>query len=120
MEHSVSDCALESMQQFSSDMNKFKHLSFLKFARFLTGITEILVGDELEQKVRSWLSAPDPWKNHNIACKSRHPGSAAWFVHGNTFPEWKVSEARGSLLWVHGKHPLAASSSAFLETDIFA
>ncbi|KAI0292992.1 hypothetical protein B0F90DRAFT_1822487 [Multifurca ochricompacta] len=49
---------------------------------------------------RSWLSPPDPSKNHNIARKSHHDGTASWFIHGNTFPEWR---ATGSLLWVHGK-----------------
>lgn len=28
-------------------------------------------------------------------------GSAEWFIHGNTFPEWKTTT--GSLLWIHGK-----------------
>ena len=56
--------------------------------------------------IRTWLSPPDPWKNHNIACKSRHGGSAAWFLEDNKYLEWKTSEGRGSLLWVHGKRPL--------------
>jgi hypothetical protein len=38
MEHSVSDCALESMQ---SDMNKFNRQSFLYITQLLTGIAEI-------------------------------------------------------------------------------
>ena len=59
----------------------------------------------MEQRILEWLSPPDPWKNHNIARKSRHRGSAAWFVQGNTFSNWKSSEAPGSLLWVHGKRP---------------
>ena len=50
-----------------------------------------------------WLSAPDPWKNHYAACKLHHPGTAEWFIFGNTFPEWRLSEVPGSLLWVHGK-----------------
>ena len=32
MKHSVSDCALESMQKFLGDMNKLKRQSFLKVA----------------------------------------------------------------------------------------
>ena len=60
-------------------------------------------GDSLQECIFRWLSAPDPWKNHHAACKSSHRGTAEWFIHGNTFPEWRTSEVRGSLLWVHGK-----------------
>jgi hypothetical protein len=72
---------------------------------------------QLEQRVRSWLSPPDPWKNHNIACKSRHRGSGAWFVQGNTFSEWKTSEARVPFMgsW---KRPLTLGSLRFAETEI--
>ncbi|KAN0116575.1 hypothetical protein V8E52_005719 [Russula decolorans] len=52
---------LEIMQKLASDMNKSNR-------------------DRLEQNIRRWLSPPDPWKNQNIACKSRHCGSAAWFL----------------------------------------
>lgn len=58
--------------------------------------------DQLQQDVRSWLSPPDPWKNHNIACGSRHSGTAAWFIGGSTFSEW-TSSGPNSLLWIHGK-----------------
>jgi hypothetical protein len=44
---------------------------------------------------------PDPSKNHNIARKAHHEGSAEWFVHGDTFSEWKWKMR--SLLWIHGK-----------------
>ena len=84
--------------------------------RFQTRITQIvwrLVDDNLQQRVQRWLSPPDPWKNYNIACKSRHRGSAAWFIQGKRFSEWKASEARGSLLWVHGKRPLMPGSYPF-------
>ena len=60
-----------------------------------------IVGDQLHESFRRWLSPPDPSKNHNIARKAHHEGSAEWFVHGNTFSEWKWKT--GSLLWIHGK-----------------
>ncbi|KAI0292985.1 hypothetical protein B0F90DRAFT_193652 [Multifurca ochricompacta] len=56
--------------------------------------------EQLQETFRRWLSPPDPSKNHNIARKSHHVGTASWFIDGNTFPEWR---ATGSLLWVHGK-----------------
>ena len=70
------------------------------------------------EDIRRWLSPPDPWKNHNIACKSRHGESASWFLQGNTYSEWKASKAPGSLLWVHGKRPLRQFLVARSETDI--
>ena len=83
------------------------------------GIAEIyLTGDSLEQKLRSWLSPPNPLKDHSIAWGTRNRGSGAWFVQGNTFSEWKASEARSSLLWVHGKRPLTLGPFAFAETEI--
>ncbi|KAI0292993.1 hypothetical protein B0F90DRAFT_1928395 [Multifurca ochricompacta] len=56
--------------------------------------------EQLQETFRRWLSPPDPSKNHNIARKSHHDGTASWFIDGNTFPEWR---ATGSLLWIHGK-----------------
>ena len=56
----------------------------------------------MQQDFRNWLSPPDPFKNHNLAQESYHSGTAAWFIHGNTFAEWKFS-GPSSLLWIHGK-----------------
>lgn len=88
-------------------------------SRQLTGITETFVGDNLEQDIYRWLNPPDPWKNHHLACDSRHHGSAAWFIEGNTFLEWKTSDACGSLLWVYGKRPLITRPYASPNTEIF-
>jgi len=41
-------------------------------------------------------SPPDPWKNHNIALSSRLNGTAAWFIQGDTFSEWKIIWAKFS------------------------
>jgi hypothetical protein len=73
-------------------------------------------GDSLQKNIFGWLSPPDPWKNHHVACKSRHRGTAEWFIQGNTFLEWKTSEVPGSLLWVHGKRLLIPSSCGSTET----
>jgi len=53
----------------------------------------------LQDKIRSWLSPPDPWSNYNTARKAHHPGTAMWFTQGDTFGKWKST---GSLLWVNG------------------
>jgi hypothetical protein len=66
---------------------------------------DCLAGDRLQQNINSWLSPPDPWKNHNIARESHHAGTATWFVQGGTFSEWKLSGPK-SLLWIHGKREL--------------
>ena len=110
---SVSDRAQEIMQQVASDLNKSKRQSFFKVAIADCDHGDYLAGDSLQQDIFRWLSPPDPWKNHHIACKSRHGGSAAWFIQGNTFSEWKASEALSPLLWVHGKRQLMPSSYAF-------
>jgi hypothetical protein len=59
-----------------------------------------LTGNQIRQDLRNWLSPPDPSINFNTASDSRHEGTALWFLHGNTFTDWKLS---GSLLWLYGK-----------------
>ncbi|KAI0288609.1 hypothetical protein BC826DRAFT_1107649 [Russula brevipes] len=61
-----------------------------------------VMGDKLQRDVRKWLSAPDPWMNHNTACDTQQKGSATWFIKGDVFSEWKSSGA-SSLLFIHGK-----------------
>jgi hypothetical protein len=100
-------------------MNKSKRQSFSNVAISDRNRWDYLAGEKLEQKLRSWLSPPDPWKNFNIACKSRHRGSATWFIQGKQFSEWKACEARGSLLWVHGNRPLTPIFIRFAETENF-
>jgi hypothetical protein len=72
----------------------------------------------LQKDIQSWLSSPDPWKNHNIALGSRHKGTAAWFVQGDAFSKWK-SSGLSSLLWMHGKRQLLYTPSSVAETDYF-
>ena len=108
----------EIMHQLASDQNKSKReLSFNVAILSDSYDRDPLAGDKLQQDIFRWLSPPDPWKNHNIACKSRHPGSAAWFIHGDTFSEWKVSDAPSSSLWIHGKRALMPSCYDFIETE---
>jgi len=101
----------------ASDMNKSKRQFFLNDVITSWNHRDCVVGAKLQQDIRTWLSPPDPWKNHNIACGSRHPGTAAWFVQGDTFSEWKSSVPNSLLLWVHGKRQLPPSSCTFVEAD---
>ncbi|KAF8489915.1 hypothetical protein F5888DRAFT_1951512 [Russula emetica] len=55
---------------------------------------------QLRESIHTWLSPPDPSKNHNIACDTHHKKTAKWFFQGRIYQEWKST---GSLLWVHGK-----------------
>jgi hypothetical protein len=57
------------------------------------------VGDQLQDRIRSWLSPPDPLTNYNTARKAHHPDTSTWFIQGDTFKQWKST---GSLLWVQG------------------
>ncbi|KAI0253845.1 hypothetical protein BJV78DRAFT_133736 [Lactifluus subvellereus] len=56
--------------------------------------------DQMPRDLRRWLSPPDPWKNHNIACDAHHDGTTTWFIESDTFAEWISSD---SPLWIRGK-----------------
>ena len=66
-----------------------------------------MAGDKLQRDIETWLSPPDPWKNHHLACELRHAGTAAWLIQGEAFLDW-TGNASGpsSLLWLHGKREL--------------
>ncbi|KAI0291192.1 hypothetical protein B0F90DRAFT_402769 [Multifurca ochricompacta] len=61
--------------------------------------TEKLNRNQSREKLRGWLSPPNPSINHNIARETHHGGTATWFTEGGTFDEWKTN---GSLLWIRG------------------
>jgi hypothetical protein len=61
--------------------------------------TKTTLGDHLQEKIHKWLSPPDPSINHNTTCDAHHDGTAAWFLEGDIYKEWK---ATGSLMWTHG------------------
>ena len=91
------------MHRVASDLNKAKREPFIDIVVADWDHRDCQTGDNLQKDIFGWLSAPDPWTNHHAACESCHPGTAEWFIRGNTFPEWRTSEVPGSLLWVHGK-----------------
>ena len=73
-------------------------IRYLTTARMLM----IFTGDELQKRIRKWLSPPDPWVNHNTARKSQHSGTGEWWIQGHTFSDWKYS-GPSSLIWIFGK-----------------
>jgi len=64
---------------------------------------DTITGNQLQEKVRLWLSPPDPSINHNNTCKMQHAGTSRWFIQGATFPDWKKD---GCLLWIRGNRTL--------------
>ena len=107
------------MHQVASDVNKAKREPFFDVVVADWDHQDCPTGDSLQECVFSWLSPPDPWKNHYAAYKSRHRGTAEWFIQGDTFLEWRMSEVPGSLLWVHGKRLLIPSFCGSTETNFF-
>jgi len=65
--------------------------------------------------IQAWLSPPDPLKNHNIARKYQHHGTATWWINGKTYSKWKQSGS-SSLLWIHGKSQYFGCSVLFRGT----
>jgi hypothetical protein len=106
------------MHQVASDLNKAKREPFFDVVVADWDHRDCPTGDSLQKDIFGWLSPPDTWKNHHAACKSRHSGTAEWFIHGNTFPEWRTSKVPGSLLWIHGKRLLIPSFCDSTETKI--
>jgi len=107
------------MHQVASDLNKAKREPFFDVVVVDRDHRDCRTGDSLQKDIFGWLSPPDPWKNHHAACNLRHRGTAEWFIHGNTFPEWRTSEVPGSLLWVHGKRLLIPIFCGSTDTKIF-
>jgi hypothetical protein len=75
---------------------------------FILEAEMLLTGNQLREKLRGWLSPPDPSVNFNIAHGVHHKGSAAWFIQGSAFADWKES---GSLMWIYGKRIFSSFTS---------
>ncbi|KAH8987696.1 hypothetical protein EDB86DRAFT_2098025 [Lactarius hatsudake] len=56
--------------------------------------------EEVLQKLKRWLSPPDPSTNYNIGLRDLHEETATWFLADRVFQEW---HSTSSLLWIHGK-----------------
>ncbi|KAH8983512.1 hypothetical protein EDB92DRAFT_1567142 [Lactarius akahatsu] len=70
-----------TMQEVANEINKMKR-------------------NQLQKDARSWISPPDPSKNHIIARRIHSGESAVWFTRGPIFDKWNLM---GGLLWIHGK-----------------
>jgi hypothetical protein len=114
----ISDWASETMHQIASDLTKSKREPFFDVAIAEWDHRDCPAGDNLQQDIIKWLSPPDYSNNHHSTCELRHPGSAEWFIQGNTFSEWKSSDVSVSLLWVHGNRAFMPSSYDLVETEI--
>ncbi|KAI0552688.1 hypothetical protein F4679DRAFT_571458 [Xylaria curta] len=51
-------------------------------------------------RIRKWLSPPDPSTNYNNALRLRHPGSGQWLLDQAAYSDWKLKKK--SFLWLHG------------------
>jgi hypothetical protein len=78
--------------------------------------TKIILVDQLQERIQRWLSPPDPSINHNTACEAHHNGTAAWFLEGVIYNEWKMT---GTLLWTHGKRTIFPSCSTHNADDLW-
>lgn len=52
------------------------------------------------QKIRRWLSPPDPSSNYNTARDSYQPTTGDWFLGSKEFREWRAKS--NSFLWLYG------------------
>jgi hypothetical protein len=110
----VANFALEILHQVTKDINKLKRVLFLSVSIAAWNYLDCPAGDKLQQDIRKWLSPPDPWKNYNIARKSQHRGTRAWFLQSPALADWK-SSGPSSLLWLHGKRQLLFDVYSFVE-----
>lgn len=85
-------------------------------------IAELQTDGHLD-KIRSWLSPPDPSTNFNKARAQHHGNTGQWFLEGEAYSEWK--RGANSFLWLNGipgcgKTILSSSVVADLEQSAAA
>ena len=90
------------MQQAAGGIDRIERSWFPTRIRAGHAGLNALTGNQLRQDLRRWLSPPDPYTNHNIACDAHHDGTASWFFKGSFYKEWR-SSGSSSLIWIHGK-----------------
>ena len=73
-----------------------------------------VIGEEVLQELKRWLSPPDPSTNYNIGLRDLHRDTTTWFLESPIFREW---HATGSLLWIHGKRTFMESSRLLIHDD---
>ncbi|KXJ85775.1 hypothetical protein Micbo1qcDRAFT_99108, partial [Microdochium bolleyi] len=66
----------------------------------VNALLEVMRADQVSEKVRKWLNAPDASVNYNLACKKRLVGTGTWLIDGEVFRRWLAEP--GTVLWLHG------------------
>lgn len=52
------------------------------------------------EKIREWLSPPDPSVNYQNALRQRQPHTGQWFLDSDRYSKWKTED--GSTIWLWG------------------
>jgi Cdc6-like AAA superfamily ATPase len=52
-------------------------------------------------KIKNWLSPPDPWTNHNAARCLHQAETGKWVLENDAYKAWLGGSSRN--LWLHGK-----------------
>jgi hypothetical protein len=53
------------------------------------------------RKIAAWLSAADPWTNHDSARQRHETQTGDWLLRCKQYKEWKLGKSK--LLWMYGK-----------------
>ncbi|KAK3379115.1 hypothetical protein B0T24DRAFT_674933 [Lasiosphaeria ovina] len=69
-------------------------------AELLQSRVNSLKSDSHLNKLKKWLSPPDPSTNLNAAKEKRHKDTGDWFINSDAFIKWKSGSGRN--LWLHG------------------
>ncbi|KAJ1329892.1 ankyrin repeat domain-containing protein 50 [Microdochium nivale] len=62
--------------------------------------TQALHASDQLDKIRRWLTPPDPSTNFNKARQQHHDGTGQWLLQSDTYIKWK--KERNSFLWLIG------------------
>jgi len=87
-------------QQTANTVLQIQRSCSPNFSVVICEYSNTVVGNQLRDNLRRWLSPPDPSTNHNIAHSVQQKGTTTWFMEGSIFGNWRST---GSLLWIHGK-----------------
>ncbi|KAK6334444.1 hypothetical protein TWF730_003659 [Orbilia blumenaviensis] len=77
------------------------HLRFIerKINEVSTGMTRLQL-EAQNEKIKKWLSPPDPETNLMQALEAHYEGTGSWFLHGKQFETWKSGD--NCKLWIRG------------------
>lgn len=78
-------------------------------------MSEGLQADRQRNKIRTWLSPPDPTSNFNKARDQRHEGTGQWLLESDQYTKWKTE--RNSFLWLNG---VAGCGKTIISSTIIA